>query len=45
MHPEVVKASGIFSSDFVMYRVQTTILETGEEYSVERKDQDFYSLR
>lgn len=41
---EVVK-SGLFSSDYVVFHVQTVIQDNPHSFTVQRKDSDFYTLR
>lgn len=41
---EVVK-SGMFSSDYVVFHLTTYIQGNDEEFKVQRRDEDFYSLR
>ena len=41
---DIVKG-GMFASDQAVFKITTTLQETGEEFIVTRKDDDFYSLR
>lgn len=44
LQSELIK-SGMFSSDYVVFHVQTEIDGQPDKYMVERKDSDFYALR